>query len=400
MSRDLVAALSRLLLLSGLLASSAGHAQSAPSVGTTPFVLDGNRTYARLAFVRADGSIHDALAFIDMGSAMSTVVVSLRDALGIDEKQPLAFRVGAMMVHVPAAAVTIEPDEPYSVGADLKVEAMLAAGLLQKYQVTIDYRRKTLTLAEPGSTTPEGVGVPFRIHEGTGLIAVDAAIDGKSYAVTIDNGSAYTWFRQSVVREWLVRHPDWQRGVGAVGTSNMMMSGDGAENTGILLRVPKLKVGSVRLGNVGVFGAAPGKGVGGTLSLFDWYSTKNAVPVIGWIGGNVLKGFKLTIDYPNRRLYWLKQAAPDLHELDQVGITLRAHGGEYFISAIASKNGKPAVAGVFVGDKLLQVDQLQLQHANWGAIYAALHGAPGDVRRLLLDRAGRQVIAQAKVTAF
>jgi hypothetical protein len=49
---------------------------------------------------------------------------------------------------------------------------------------------------------------------------------------------------------------------------------------------------------------------------------------------------------------------------------------------------------------LLQVDQLQLQHANWGAIYAALHGTPGDVRRLLLDRAGSQVVVQAKVIAF
>lgn len=156
----------------------------------------------------------------------------------------------------------------------------------------------------------------------------------------------------------------------------------------------------MRLGNVGVLGAAVGKGAGGTLSLFDWYSTKNAVPVIGWIGGNVLKGFKLTIDYPNRRLYWLQQAASDLHELDQVGVTLRAHGGEYFVSAIASKNGRPTVLGVYAGDKLLQVDQLRLKHAHWGAIYAALHGTPGDVRRLLLDRAGTQVLVQAKVTAF
>jgi hypothetical protein len=186
----LVGAPSRLLLLSCLLAPSAGHAQSAPSAGTTPFVLDGNRTYARLAFVGADGSNHDALACVDMGSATSTVAVSLRDALGIGEKQPLAFRVGAMMVQVPAAAVTVEPGKPYSVGSDLNVEAMLAAGLLQKYQVIIDYGRKTLTLAEPGSTTPEGIGVAFKINEETGLIAVDVAVDGKSYAATIDNGSA------------------------------------------------------------------------------------------------------------------------------------------------------------------------------------------------------------------
>ena len=63
-----------------------------------------------------------------------------------------------------------------------------------------------------------------------------ASIDAKSYAITIDNGSAYTWFRQRTVKEWLLAHPDWERGTGAVGASTMMMSGDGAEASGILLR--------------------------------------------------------------------------------------------------------------------------------------------------------------------
>lgn len=43
-------------------------AQQAPSSGTTSFVFDGNRMYAELAFVRPDGSVHRALAFVDLGS--------------------------------------------------------------------------------------------------------------------------------------------------------------------------------------------------------------------------------------------------------------------------------------------------------------------------------------------
>src|SRR6516164_3368941 len=42
--------------------------QDAVSAGTTKFVLDGNRIYARLSFSRPDGSTHKALAFVDMGS--------------------------------------------------------------------------------------------------------------------------------------------------------------------------------------------------------------------------------------------------------------------------------------------------------------------------------------------
>jgi hypothetical protein len=180
----------------------------------------------------------------------------------------------------------------------------------------------------------------------------------------------------------------------------MMMSGDGAEANGILLRIPKMRVGAVQLANVGMLAAGPGKGFGGNSTLFDWYATKNAVPVIGWLGANVLKGFRLTIDYPHRKLYWLKQASTDLHELDQVGITLQARAGEYFIAAIAQKNGKPTVEGVKVGDKLLQVEQLPLAHSNWGAIFSALHGDPGEVRRLVIDRAGEKVVVQATVTGF
>ena len=55
------------------------------------------------------------------------------------------------------------------------------------------------------------------------------ATNGKAYPITIDNGSGYTWIRKSVAREWLSRHPDWQRGTGAVGPSNMRMAGDGIE---------------------------------------------------------------------------------------------------------------------------------------------------------------------------
>jgi hypothetical protein len=375
-------------------------AQASPASGTAPFVLDGNRSYVEVSFLRSDGSLRKTHAYVDMGSPTTAVSSSLLKDLQVDEKQPVAFELGTLLVRVPREQLDVEPGTGYSVGAELKVEAMLAAGLLKKFQVIIDYRRQTLTLGEANGIRPQGVGVSFRINEQTGLIAVDASIDGHSYPITIDNGSAYSWIRQNVGKNWLADHPQWERGLGAVGVSNMMMSGDGAEASGILLRIPEMRVGAVRLGDVGMLAAGHGKGFGGNSTLFDWYSTKNALPVIGWLGGNVLKDFRLTIDYPHRMLYWLKQMSPDLHELDQVGITLQARAGEYFIAAIAQKNGKPTVDGVKVGDKLLRVEQLTLAHRNWGAIFSALHGMPGDVRTLVIDRAGEKVVVLATVTGF
>ncbi len=370
------------------------------SSGTTPFVLDGNRVYAKLAFVRPNGSLHQALAFVDMGSPSTILTSSLFKELQLDRNQRLTFQIGAMLVHMPAAQVTSDPSPRYSVGSDLKVEAVLPAGLMQHYVVVVDYQKKTLTLAPPGTLKPEGIPVAFHINKETGLIAVDASINGRSYPITIDNGSAYTWVRQSTARSWLAVHPKWERGVGAVGPSNMMMAGDGWESSGILLRIPDTRIGSLNLKDVGALAAGPGSPVSGKLELFDWYSTKNALPVIGWLGGNVLKRFRLTIDYPHRTLYWLTQGTSDSDDLDQVGLTLQAKGGDYIVAAVATKAGKPSVQNVQPGDKLLRIDALKTRHASWGAIYAAFHGKPGEVRHLLLERKGTQLEVPATVTSF
>ena len=397
-----------LALASGLLfaalvlgpATSFTCAQTSPASGTTSFILDGNRIYAELHFVRPDGSLHRALAFVDMGSPEMTLTDSLFKELQLDQGKPLTFRVGDLSVQVPASTVANEHGDPQPMGSDLKVEAILAAGVLSKYQVSIDYQARTLVLAQPGTRKPDGIAVPFRINAKTGLISVDATIDGKPYPITIDNGSAYTWLRQSSAREWLARHPDWQRGTGAVGPSNMMMSGDTTETAGTLLRIPEISIGEVKLSDVGALAAGPSHGLPNNLDLFDWYSQKNAGPVVGWLGGNVLKAFRLTIDYPNQTIYWLKQGETDPGGLDDVGLTLRSQHHEFFVAAIATKNGKPTVEGVQPGDKLLRIGDLDLKTATWGAIYDALHGKPGETRVLTVERDAKEFTVTSKVTAF
>jgi hypothetical protein len=165
--------------------------------------------------------------------------------LNIENSSALKFRIGKLTVTTPAKDVIADPSEPYSVGTDLKVEAVLPAGVMQKYVVVLDYVKRSLKLAMPGAITPDGVAVPFRINAETGLIAVDALVNGQSYPLTIDNGSAYTWFRQDTAKPWIKAHPDWERGVGAVGPANMMMSGEGAETAGILMCIPRIDIGSL-----------------------------------------------------------------------------------------------------------------------------------------------------------
>jgi hypothetical protein len=368
-----------------------------PASGTAPLIFDGNRIYAQLTILRPDGTLRKAFAFVDLGSPSTVLSPALSKELQLDQKKRLRFRVGDMEVDVDSDSVTSDPWLPYSIGGNRKVEVVLPAGVMSKYQVVIDYAQRTLTFAKPGALHPEGIRVPIRINRKTGLIAVDSKINGKLYPITIDSGSAYTWVRKSTAREWLDQHRDWERGTGAVGASNMRMADDGIEASGTLLRIPAIDLGSLSLHQVGALAIGPSSTHG---DLIDWYSRKNPEPVIGWLGGNVLRGFRIAIDYPNHASYWLRQTALDPHDLDQIGLTLALKDGYYFVAAIASKNGKPAVEGVQIGDKLLQVDDLQLSNSTWGAIFSAMHGKPGDMRILRMERNGETFTAQPRIKEF
>lgn len=368
-----------------------------PSSGTTSFIFDGNRMYAEVVFVRPDGTLYNSFAFVDMGSPSTIVSPALFKELGLDQKKPLTFRVGKLTVNVDSSEVAGDSWLPFSVGGSRKVEMVLPAGVMQKFQVVIDYAQHTLTFAQPGTLKPQGTPIPFRMNEKSALIAVDVTVNGKSYPITIDNGSAYTWLRKPTALKWLASHPDWQRGIGAVGASNMRMEDDGIEADGIIIRIPELKLGSLSVHQAGALAIGPSRA---NWDFMDWYSKKNPIPVIGWLGGNVLRGFQITIDYPNRVSYWLAQTALDPHDLDQVGLTLISRKGEYFVAALATQNGKRAIEGVQVGDKLLKVDEVPMSGSTRGAILSAMHGKPGEIRVLTLERNDKTFTVQASVKSF
>jgi C-terminal processing protease CtpA/Prc len=52
------------------------------------------------------------------------------------------------------------------------------------------------------------------------------------------------------------------------------------------------------------------------------------------------------------------------------------------------------------GDRLTRIGGMDLSQATWGAIYHALHGAPGESRSLTLERRGVPFSITATVRAF
>jgi hypothetical protein len=379
-----------------------------------PFTLDSQRILLEVALETLDGGARNALVWFNMGMAAPVLSKDLYRKLAIDRRRTLRIAIGDRTIEADSSEIVDGdgglgvPDFPH-LFAPRPVEAMLPASLLQHFVVTLDYGRRTFALAEPDAQKPDGVAVPCLINPKTGVVALEAEIGGASYPLAIDAGSGYSWMRGDVARRWLSERPDWRRAEGAFGQANANMVDYAFEKDGVVLRIPQVTIGALSLDNVGALGTAPllggfGEGLFGDLFWDNWRKAAPA-PVIGWLGGNVLKDYKLTIDYPNRMTYWRKQRAADPHELDQVGLTLVRRDDQYFIGGVvrkldASGAEAPMVEGVRIGDELVAVDGASVRGAGKDTVLSALQGKPGERRRLLLERGAARIEADVAVTRF
>jgi hypothetical protein len=242
-------------------------------------------------------------------------------------------------------------------------------------------------------------------------------VAGRSYQAAVDNGSAYTWFDDETAHGWIQGHPHWQRGVGAVGEANMQMMNDQSfllsklpsalslrtasmqlshaapdrEASGIILRLPQITIGSLQLHEVGALAVS---------DMFDWYSKKTPVPVVGWLGGNILKNFRITFDFAREMTYWLLQSDPDPNDLDQVGLTLLSIGDNYLIAGIVSQDRRLTVTSIDPGDRLVRIDGMNVTGASREAVLSALHGKPGDIHAITVDKDAKEITVQGQVLHF
>jgi hypothetical protein len=408
-------------------------APGAPGAVTTPFLFDDNRVFVPIAFVLPDGSERQALAWMNMGSAGPALTNALYRELGVGEGRRLRMKIGGREIDVDPrtvqpetevlnfslsltphhAPVSLDEQAAYAARqaqgpggtiaalvAPLKVEAVLPAGVLAPFRVTLDYGARTLTLAAPDGPPPEGVAVPIRVNPSTGFATVQAVIDGRPHALVLDDGGSYSGVSLALAETLARRHPDWLRSDGGVGESNQGL--DAFDVGAPVLRARQAQLGGLQLQPFGMAGFGMRGPVGALVGGAFWryYSAKAGEPVEGWIGGNVLKAFSVTLDYPHAMSYWRQEAPLDLHDLDQVGLVLARAGAATTIVGVARKDGRPTAVGVAPGDRLLSIDGKPVADMTRGALLAALHGQQGETRRLEISRRGVRQSVDLPVTAF
>ena len=407
----------------------------APATGSGPvrFTLDDNRVFVPVTLIGADGRERPTLAFVNQGFAGPAFSNALYRDLGVGEGKPIRMRIGAAEIAIDPRTIQPEsevldfqlhllpqrgpatPDEQAAYAAKkaqgqgglmkamvgpLPVGAVIPAGLLQRYRVTLDYGARTLSLDPPGGPLPEGTPVPMQVNPSTGFAIVDAVIGNERRALVIDCGGSFSSLRLGLAKAMVRSHPEWLRSEGGIGEANLSLSE--ADVGAPVLRVPEVQIGALTLSpfDVSGFGVPGVVGAIATPAFWSYYSDKAGERVDGWIAGNVLKSFRLTLDYPNRVSYWRQEAPLDSDELNQVGLVLARDGRTVTVAGIAREAGHPTVVGLLPGDKLVSIDGRSAEDLTRGQLLAMLHGQPGDIRRLVVDRKGTKLVEPVLVTAF
>ena len=163
------------------------------------------------------------------------------------------------------------------------------------------------------------------------------------------------------------------------------------EKAATMMRLPEARWAEFQ--HQGVAAVSRPKGV------FETYMSRMmAGPIIGALGGNVLRAFRVEIDYANGATYLGKTGSLEQNDLDIVGLTLRPmQDGDYVVSAVSKHVAGDLVDKVREGDKLIGVDNLQVTGATLAEVVRALRGKVGEKKTLTIERAGNRITVQAVV---
>ena len=257
---------------------------------------------------------------------------------GVDVSLPGIELIDQTMSTLPLSAIAGQSGKP--------MDGILGYPLLSRLVVQVDYPNKCVSFFEPEGYRHEGRGVSLPLTFKQNLPYVKARVvlpDGRSISgkFSVDTGasSVVILSPEAVEREGV------KSSLGK--TMSVQARGVGGPTEVSLARVAKLELGGISLAEPIVALQPPGPG------------RISAEGTIGNIGGGVWNRFKVTFDYPRKRMFL--EAGPDVakpFEADMSGLSLASTAPDFRRVLVARVlDGSPALeAGIQVGDEIETVD--------------------------------------------
>jgi len=390
---------------SSIQASVKGKGTKAATSGAVPIDLRDNRVFVTLTCVRADGSLRPVRFQVDSGGGAVILAESLSHDLALKSIGPVSKEEGDIYQPVSSPQIRIDEMPLDLAGVNTVVlvgsksefspgsgaEGFLPARVLRKYQVVFDYPARQFTMAQPGALKPRGVPVPSPIAEKSGFPRIELSVDGQKYGFLLDTGAAYTMISQTLIDKWQAAHPNWPHCVGAVGAANMI--GGASDAKAEMLRIPEMQWGTFDLPRVGVVSRPAG-------TFEKWMSGMMTAPIVGSIAGNMLRAFRIEIDYPHGVTYLERQADASQESLNVVGVVIGVRlDGSYIIGGVAHCGDKNAVDGVQPNDRLISINNWMV-NGSLANVLQQLQGKPGEAKTLVIERDGKQITVKTSVTSL
>jgi hypothetical protein len=261
--------------------------------------------------------------------------------------------------------------------------------LLRNYEVVFDYPAHRFTLAKPGTTEPRGVKIKTPISSPSAFPRIELQIGGVANGFLLDTGASFTMISRTVLDGWAKANTAWPASTGAVGFANMF--GGTIENEALMLRIGEAGVGSISLKDIAAVSRPEG-------TFEKSMSRMMTAPIIGALAGNVLRDFRVEIDYNNGVTYFERAASSVDADLLSVGLILESGAdGNPLVSGISSAAASDVKAQVQAGDKLLAVDDAPLQGRSLAATAVALQGKADARKQLSLERDGKALTVSVTI---
>lgn len=392
--RNLRAVWTDLCALGCLCLSMHAWAQRQSQIVTVPMQLELGRPYVDVTLTRPGGKTVSAHAWVDTGGGAIMISADLARRLDLKPGKitheeghlyaPVdvpALRIGNMPIGLAQARAVIVTDEPHAL-ENTDADLALPGSMLRNYTVVFNYPAHAFTIAKPGQLHPTGTEVKAYIGQ-SGMPVIWLTIAGKTHGFLLDTGGKFCMISSASVIEWMKQKPGWAHVHGAYGPGNMLLQGDSKEE---MLRIGEMDWGPFQINNAGAVSRPDG--------VYErWMSGMVDKPIIGSIGGNVLRDFRVTIDYPSGKIYLKHQPSKQGTTLDMVRVTLgKAPQGGYEIVGVAA-----GVQDVRPGDRLLKIGDHQVSALPYYQVSALLSGNPGETRELALMREGKPLTVEATV---
>ncbi len=360
-----------------------------------------NRPFITVELIGRNGRRQDALAWLDTAGGNFMLTKDLAGAIdlqpagtvqynGEQRFQPVASPravVNGITIDIASGAMaalsgpTIEPG--------VRGQVFLPGRIFRGHRVLFDYpgRQFAVDAAPDPANVPR---LPASVDARTGLVRLEAVIDGEHVGLLLDTGASCTMFSRAFIDKLAARHPEWRSVSGAYGPANMV--GSKMEMDARMLRIPQISVGPLSVHDV----VAVSRPIG---TFEHWMRGMPAAPVIGALGGNVLRALRLHVDYSAAQVSATRSDVAVVHEFDQVPLTLRpsfSHG--YQIAAVGAGARLSVARDAVLGKSLIAIDNEPVAGRYLSDVLVALRGDVGTVRRLRIAGASGATSIQASIS--